>query len=62
MEAAADVWYSDRYHAQPSQSNQHTLECGYGVKGLSVVQGAVPYQQHWYQGHTIRDVASLHTS
>jgi hypothetical protein len=33
-----------------------------GVKGLSVVQGAVPCQQHWYQDHAIRGVAGLNTS
>jgi hypothetical protein len=30
------------------------LVCGYGVKGLSVVQGTVTCQQHWHQVHAIR--------
>jgi hypothetical protein len=38
------------------------LVCGYSVKGMSFVQGAVPCQQHWYQDHAIRGVADAHTS
>jgi hypothetical protein len=38
------------------------LVCGYCVKGILVVQGAVPCQQHWYQDHTIRGAAGVHTS
>jgi hypothetical protein len=54
VETAADVRFSARYHAQPSESNQ------YGVKGLSVVQGAMPCQEHWHQVHAIRGEAGVH--
>jgi hypothetical protein len=33
----------------PTLPKQPKLVCGYGVKGMSVVQVAVPCQQHWYQ-------------
>jgi hypothetical protein len=46
-------------HPPPKQT---TLVCVYGVKGLLVVQGAVPCQQNWYQVHAIRGVACVHTS
>jgi hypothetical protein len=36
--------------------------CGYGVKGLSVVQAPVPCQQHWHRVHVIRGVAGVHAS
>jgi hypothetical protein len=35
----------------------HTCIYGYGVKGLSVVRGAVPCQQHWHQVHANWGVA-----
>jgi hypothetical protein len=34
----------------------------YGVKWLSVVQGAVPCQQRWHKVHAIRGVVGVHTS
>jgi hypothetical protein len=33
----------------PNPPEVTKLVCGYCVKGMSVVQGAVPCQQHWYQ-------------
>jgi hypothetical protein len=33
-----------------------------GVKGLSVEQGAVPCQQHWYQVHAVSGVSGVHTN
>jgi hypothetical protein len=46
----------------PTLPKQPKLVCGYCVKGMSVVQGAVPCQQQWYQEHAIRGVAGVHTS
>jgi hypothetical protein len=38
----------------PTLPKYPKLVCGYCVKGLSDVQGAVPCQRHWYQDHAIR--------
>jgi hypothetical protein len=38
------------------------LLCGYLVKGMLAVEGAVPCQKHWHQVHTVRGVAGVHTS
>jgi hypothetical protein len=46
----------------PTLPKYQKLVCGYCVKGMSVVQGAVSCQQHWYQDHAIRGVAGVHTS
>jgi hypothetical protein len=46
----------------PNPPEVPKLVCGYCVKGMSVVQGAVPCQQHWYQDHAIRGVAGVPTS
>jgi hypothetical protein len=61
VENAADVWYSARYLARPSQKKS-IFVYGYGVKGVSVVQAAVPCQQHPHQVHAIRGVPGVHTS
>jgi hypothetical protein len=44
--------------SSPTLPKSSMLVCGYGEKGLSVVQGAVP----WHQVHAIRGVVDVHNS
>jgi hypothetical protein len=57
VEAAADVWVQ----LLPKKKTIILL-CGYGVKGVLVVHGAVPCQQPWHRVNAIRGSAGVHTS
>jgi hypothetical protein len=43
----------------PNPTKVMNILCGYGVKGVSVVQGAVPCQQHQINVHAVRDAMNF---